>query len=186
MAGFSQGGQMCLELMKEYFGGDSAEAQKLREQLISVYAIGWSITEEMVEEYPQIIPASGETDTGTVISFDCEDGNVSETVIIPAGARVLSINPLNWKTDSTAADKSLNLGAVMKTGANPIPALCGAYIGDRGQLIVTDVTAEKYSPVLKILPTGSYHIYDYMFFFTNLKENVAERTAAWSALHNPE
>ena len=181
LAGFSQGGEMCLELLKEYYGGDSAEAQALRERLIAVYYIGWAVTEDLTAEYPQIVPASGETDVGTVVSFDCEDGNVTETIIIPAGVKALSINPLNWKTDGRAADKSLNLGAVMQTGAEPIPALCGAYIGERGELVVTDVTAADYPPGLDIFPVGAYHLYDYMFFFENLRENVAARTAAWFA-----
>lgn len=184
LAGFSQGGEMCLELLKEYYGGDSAEAQALREQLIAVYSIGWMVTEEMTSSYPQIVPAAGETDTGTVICFDCEDGNVTETIIIPAGMKALSINPLNWKTDSTPADKSLNHGAVFEAGGEPVPELCGAYIGEKGELIVTDVTAADYPPGLDVFPEGAYHLYDYMFFFTNLKENVAMRTAVWSAQHN--
>ncbi len=185
LAGFSQGGEMCLELMKEYCGGEGAEAQALREQLVAVYSIGWMVTEEMTESWPQIVPAAGETDTGTVVCFDCEDGTVTETIVIPAGMKALSINPLNWKTDSTPADKSLNLGAVFEAGGEPTPALCGAYIGERGELIVTDVTAADYPPGLDIFPEGAYHLYDYMFFFTNLKENVALRTAAWSAQRNP-
>ena len=186
LAGFSQGGEMCLELLKEYYGGESEEAAALRDRLIAVYSIGWSVTEEMTEAYPQIVPATGETDVGTVVSFDCEDGNVAETVVIPAGMKALSINPLNWKTDSTAADKSLNLGAVMESGGEPIPGLCGAYIGNRGQLIVTDITAADYPPGLDIFPEGAYHLYDNMFFFTNLKENVAARTAAWFAEQETE
>ncbi|MBR0136504.1 MAG: DUF3089 domain-containing protein, partial [Clostridia bacterium] len=181
LAGFSQGGEMCLELLKEYYGGDSEESLALRDRLVAVYSIGWSVTEEMTEAYPQIVPAAGETDVGTVISFDCEDGNVTETIIIPAGMKALSINPLNWKTDGTPADRSLNLGAVMQTDAEPVPALCGAYIGSRGELIVTDITAADYPPGLDIFPEGAYHLYDYMFFFTNLKKNVAARTAAWFA-----
>ena len=105
LAGFSQGGEMCLELLKEYCGGESAEAQALRERLIAVYSIGWMVTEEMTSAWPQIVPASGETDLGSVICFDCEDGNVTETIIIPAGMNALSINPLNWKTDGPVADK---------------------------------------------------------------------------------
>ena len=181
LAGFSQGGEMCLELLKEYYGGESAEAQTLREKLIAVYSIGWTVTEEMTEAYPQIVPANGETDLGCVISFDCEDGRVAETIVIPAGVKALSINPLNWKTDGTVADKSLNHGAVFEAGGEPIPALCGAYIGERGELIVTDVTAADYPPGLDIFPEGAYHLYDCMFFFTNLKENVAARAAAWMA-----
>ena len=181
LAGFSQGGEMCLELLKEYYGGDGAEAQALRERLIAVYSIGWMVTEEMTEAWPQIVPAAGETDTGTVICFDCEDGTVSETIIIPAGMKALSINPLNWKTDGTPADKALNLGAVFEMGGEPVPGLCGARIGEKGELIVTDVTAADYPPGLDIFPEGAFHLYDYIFFFTNLKENVAARTAVWSA-----
>ncbi len=115
-----------------------------------------------------------------------EDGKVAETIVIPAGMKALSINPLNWKTDGTPADKALNRGAVFEAGGEPIPALCGAYIGERGELIVTEVTAADYPPGLDIFPEGAYRLYDYMFFFTNLKENVAVRAAAWSARHNSD
>ena len=179
LAGFSQGSQMCLELLKKFYGGDSAEARALRENLIAVYAIGWSVTEETAEAWPQITPARGETDTGVVVSFDCEDGSLTDTLVIPAGTVALSINPLNWKTDGTAADASLCSGAVMSTGAEPIPGLCGAYIGARGELVVTGVSPADYPAVIDIFPEGAYHIYDYMFFFTNLKDNVAARAAAW-------
>lgn len=179
LAGFSQGAQMCLELLKEYFGGDSARSRALRDQLITVYAIGWRVTEEMTRAYPQIVPATGETDLGSVVCFDCEDGTLSDTIIIPAGEKSLSINPLNWKTDASAADKSLNRGAVMGLDAAPIPGLCGGYLGARGELVVTDVTPADYPPGLDIFPEGAYHLYDYLFFFTNLKENIAKRTAVW-------
>ncbi|MBO5556001.1 MAG: DUF3089 domain-containing protein [Oscillospiraceae bacterium] len=181
LAGFSQGSQMCQELLKEYYGGDDAESQSLRERLITVYSLGWLVTEEMTEAYPQIVPAVGETDLGTVISFDCEDGNVTDTLVRPAGVKALSINPLNWKTDGTPADKSLNRGAVFKAGGQAIPGLCGAYIGVHGELIVTDVSPNDYPPVLDVFPEGAYHLYDYMFFFTNLRENIAVRTEAWLA-----
>ena len=178
LAGFSQGSEMCLELLKEFFG-DTAEGDALRERLITVYAIGWRVTEADTQAYPQIVPAQGERDLGTVVSFDCEDGSLTDTIIIPEGMKTLSINPLNWKTDGTMADRSENLGAVMSAGAEPIPALCGAYIGDRGQLVVTDVAAGDYPPGLDLFPAGAYHVYDYMFFFMNLKQNLSDRVAAY-------
>ena len=179
LAGFSQGSEMCLKLLEEYFGTESAEVEALRGQLITVYAIGWRVTEEMTEQYPQIVPASGEDDIGTVVAFDCEDGTLTGTIVIPEGVRTMSINPLNWKTDDTPADKILNKGAVMGTGAEPVPGLCGAYIGRRGELVVTDIEKEDYPPGLDIFPEGAYHVYDYLFFFTNLKENLAVRAQAW-------
>ena len=178
LAGFSQGSEMCLELLKEFFG-DTAEGEALRARLVTVFAIGWRVTEADTQAYPQIVPAQGEKDLGTVVSFDCEDGSLTETIILPAGVKTLSINPLNWKTDETPADRSENLGAVMSTGAEPIPALCGAYIGDRGQLVVTDVAAGDYPPALDLFPAGAYHVYDYLFFFMNLKQNLSDRVAAY-------
>ena len=46
---------------------------------------------------------------------------------------------------------------------------------------MTDVTPADYPPGLDIFPEGAYHLYDYMFFFMNLKQNVADRTAAYFA-----
>ena len=179
LAGFSQGAQMCLELLKEFYGGNGEEAAALRKNLVTVYAIGWSVTEEMTAAYPQIVPAAGETDIGTVVCFDCEDGTLTDTLVIPAGTRALSINPLNWRTDGTPADRSRNAGAVMGLGEEPVPGLCGAYLGSRGELVVTDVSPAEYPVGIDIFPEGSYHIYDYLFFFTNLKENLAARVNAW-------
>ena len=182
LAGFSQGAELCIDLLKEFCSGDSTQAVKLRANLVTVYAIGWNLTKETTEEYPQIIPAAGERDTGSVVCFDCEDGTLSGTVIIPEGITTLSINPLNWMTDGTPADKSLNLGAVMSTGAAPQPGLCGCYIGSRGELVVPDVSPKDYPPGLDIFPEGAYHLYDYMFFFENLRQNIEARTDKWLAV----
>lgn len=175
LAGFSQGSDMVYRLLKEYFG-----EQEMQDKLVAAYAIGWACTEDMVKEYPQIKPAQSADDLGVVISFDCEAPEVTETVVNPAGQKAYSINPLNWKTDSTPADKSLNIGArFMKSNGKIISehtGLCGCYIDEeRGVLKVTDVNPAAYPAVLDIFPEGAYHIYDYQFFFMNLKENVHNR-----------
>lgn len=175
LAGFSQGADMCYRLMEEYFGDAD-----LSDQLVAVYAIGWPCTREMVEKYPQIVPAQSEDDFGAVVSFECEAPELEETFIVPAGTKSYSINPLNWKTDGTIADKSENIGACFTSYGGEIKReevnLCGCYIEDgRGALKVTDVTPADFPPILSILPEGSYHLYDYQFFFRNLQENVAVR-----------
>ena len=179
LAGFSQGADMCYRILKEYFG-DSA----LQQQLVAVYAIGWPMTEQMITEYPQIVPAASENDTGVVVSFECESEDVTGTLIIPEDMKALSINPLNWVTDSTPADKSLHTGACFTSYSGKIkqevPDLCGCYIDpERGALKVTDVTPEEYPPVLSFLPEGSYHLYDYQFYFRNLQQNVEQRIKAY-------
>lgn len=179
LAGFSQGAQMCIELLKEYFG-NTAEGKKLAGQLVAVYAIGWRITDEDIKEYPQIVPAKGESDIGSVICYECEDGTVTGSIIIPEGLKTHSINPLNWKTDGTKAESSLNKGAVFSEEEGPIPGFCGAYIDEsRGSLIVPGVSTEDYPKVLDVFPDGCFHLYDNMFFYTNLKENVSLRVNAF-------
>jgi len=101
---------------------------------VAVYAIGWPVTEEMRKSYLQIVPAKGETDTGVVISFDCEAPELEETFINPKGQKALSINPLNWATDAAPADRSLNLGDCFTKYSGAIrsetEALCGCYIDE--------------------------------------------------------
>ena len=179
LAGFSQGADLVLRLMEDLF-----DEEKYTENFIAAYPIGWSYTEDDVRQYPQLKPAQGETDTGVIISFNSEAESVTESLIVGADEKTFSINPLNWKTDDTPADKSLNLGAAFTdySGAitREIPQLTGAYIDPkRGTLKVTDVTPEEYPPGLDIFGEGIYHLYDYQFFFRNLQENVAKRIQSY-------
>ena len=181
LAGFSQGADMCYRLLEEYFGDET-----LYEQLVAVYAIGWPCTEELTAKYPQIKPAQKADDIGVVISFDCEAPAVTDTFINPADQRAYGINPLNWRTDETAADKSENLGACFTGYSGEIrseqEALCGCYLDTgRGVVKVTDIDAADYAPIVPGLPEGAYHIYDYQFFFRNLQQNVAERIESFAA-----
>jgi len=181
LAGFSQGADMCYRLLEEYFGDEA-----LYEQLVAVYAIGWPMTEEMTKAYPQIRPASGENDLGVVISFFCEAPELEETFINPAGQKAIAINPLNWKTDGTAADKSENPGACFTNYDGGISAegaeLCGCYIDTaRGVVKVTDLDPAEYPPIVPGLPDGAYHVYDYLFFYRSLQANVALRVERYLA-----
>ena len=181
LAGFSQGADMCLRLMKDCF-----DDEELMDQLIACYAIGWRITEDDLEEYPQLKMAAKEDDTGVVISFNSESEDISDSLMIPSGTKTFSINPLNWKTDGTPADKSLNKGACFTDYSgeitSEIPQLTGAYIDEeRGALKVPDVSAEDYPAGLSIFADGIYHLYDYQFFYRNLQENVQTRIEAYQS-----
>ncbi|MCR5567274.1 MAG: alpha/beta fold hydrolase [Clostridiales bacterium] len=181
LAGFSEGAEMAVRLMKEYFGDES-----LRKQLVACYAIGWRLTAEETEEWPQLRPAQGETDTGVIITFTAEAEDVTESAFIPAGMKSLSINPLNWKTDGEKAGRELNLGACFTdysgTILEEVPALTGACLdAERGTLKVTDIDPEVYNATLPILGPGVYHLYDYQFFYRNLQQNVQDRIRAYTA-----
>ena len=179
LAGFSQGADLCIRLMKDSFASDDR-----MEQLVACYAIGWRITEEELSSYPHLKMAAGPDDTGVIVSFNSEAEDITDSLLIPEGTKTLAINPLNWKTDSTPADKSLNLGACFTdySGAitAEIPELTGAYLDPvRGALKVTDVTPLEYPAGLSIFEDGVYHLYDYQFFYRNLEENVGVRIEAF-------
>lgn len=186
LAGFSQGADMCLRLMKDFFAQDDR-----MEQLVACYAIGWRVTEDDLQEFPHLKMASGESDTGVIVSFNSEAETVTDSLMIPAGTRTLAINPLNWKTDSTFADKSLNKGACFTDYSGSIlteiPELTGAYLDPiRGALKVPDVSPADYPAGLSIFTDGIYHLYDYQFFYRNLQENVQTRIRTYMQQQNPQ
>lgn len=177
LAGFSQGAQMSLRLMQDLF-----EDPSIDDRLVAAYLLGWRVTEEDLR--PWVRMAQGEADTGCIICYEAEAPDVDESIIVPKGVRTLAINPLNWKTDSTPADKRLNKGACFTNGNGgidvEIPELTGAYIDEtRGTLRVPDVSPADYPG--EIFPDGVYHLYDFFFFFRNLQENVRIRTEAYEA-----
>ena len=175
LAGFSQGADLCIRLMKDLF-----DDPVLQEQLVACYAIGWRVTADEVEQHPQLKMAQGESDAGVIVSFNSESPDTDDSLVVPEGEKTLAINPLNWKTDDTPADRSENEGACFTdySGSitSEIPELTGAYIDDaRGTLKVTDVTPDDYPAGLSIFEDGVYHLYDYQFFYRNLQENVQVR-----------
>ena len=181
VAGFSQGADLGIRLLKECFADEA-----VNDLLVACYAIGWRITEEELEEYPHLRVASGEDDTGVIISFNSEAEDITDSLMIPAGTRTLAINPLNWRTDPTPAEKEENLGACFTDYSgkiiSEIPQLTGAYIDPvRGALKVPDVSPKDYPAELGIFRDGIYHLYDYQFFYRNLQKNVSDRVNAYLA-----
>ncbi len=178
LAGFSQGGDMVLRLLKDVY-----QDQRLQDRLVAAYAIGWRVTAKEVATYPQLKMAQGEKDTGVIISFNTEASYIKTSLLVPD--TTLGINPLNWTTTKTYADKSLNKGAIFTDYDGKIikqvPNFTGAYLDKkRGTLKVLDVDAADYPPLLDVFQPGVFHIYDYLFFYQNLKENVKQRIDAFT------
>lgn len=177
LAGFSQGADMSIRLMKEFFGDEQYASR-----LVADYAIGWRVTEEDVAQAPHLKMAQAADDTGVIVAFNSESEDTTGSMLVPEGVKTYAINPLNWKADGTPADASLNQGACFTdySGAvvQEIPNLCGGYLDEeRGTLKVTGIEKEDYPGVL--FPDGVYHLYDYQFFFRNLQENVKVRLEAF-------
>ena len=92
---------------------DIAAALDYYRRMVAAYAIGYSVTKDDLEAYPHLKFATGESDTGVIISWNTEgkqnvEENAKNVVVLP---NAISINPLNWKLDETYAPASLNLGS---------------------------------------------------------------------------
>ncbi|CDB34748.1 uncharacterized protein BN574_00855 [Phascolarctobacterium sp. CAG:266] len=175
LAGFSQGAEMCLRLLKEFGNEDF-----VKNSMVACYAIGWRFTPQEAKQYPYIRPTQSADDLGTVIMFNSEAPEVTSSLMVPHGEKSFCINPLNWRTDGTMADKALNSGACFTDYSGSIkrevPQLTGCCIDtERGVLKVTDIDKKQYPPVLSIFTDGIYHLYDYQFFYRNLQQNVGLR-----------
>jgi len=175
LAGFSQGADMALRLMKEFFGDE-----KVNRLLVAAYIIGWRVTPEDLAAYPFLRMAEGADDVGVIVCINTEAEFVTGSIIVPE--TTLGINPLNWRTDGVYAPREMNRGACFTDYdgniAQEIPHFTGAYLdGGRGVVKVTDVSPTEYPPRIDLFEEGIYHVYDYLFFYRNLQENVALRTA---------
>ncbi|SDC54594.1 Protein of unknown function, partial [Succiniclasticum ruminis] len=101
IAGHSQGSSMVLLLLSKYFK-DHPEYCK---RMVAAYPIGYSVTKEYLAANPHLKFATGETDTGVIVSWNTEGpknvkDNAVNVVVLP---NAISINPLNWKLDETYA-----------------------------------------------------------------------------------
>ena len=187
IAGHSQGSALVRLVLKKYF----AEHPDYYKRMIAAYAIGYSVTKDDLKAYPHLKFAEGETDTGVIISWNTEgkenvEGNIKTAVVLPGA---ISINPLNWKLDETYAPSSENLGSLTENEkGEPVIADIGAdaqIILSRGTVLThakpkpmpeeaAKITAEYFGP-------GARHDNDYTFYYSNIKENVAKRIAAYKA-----
>lgn len=172
LAGFSQGAEMCLRLLKE-FGNENF----VKDNMVACYAIGWRFTPQEAAEYLYVQPAKCADDLGKVIIFNSEAPEVTSSAIVPEGVKTFAINPLTWSCGSQKAPKTLNAGACFTdySGAvvREVPQFTGCYIDSvRGTLKVTDVDKKEFVPGLPLFTEGVYHIYDYQFFYRNLQQNV--------------
>ena len=178
LAGFSQGAIAVIDLLK---GMDSATYSRL----VAAYAIGYSITKEDLEANSHFKFATGETDTGVIISWHAEDPkNVEADLPLPnliIAKNGVAINPLNWKRDETYAAASMNLGSMVMdpTGATAIRDIdADAQLCLARGTVITNAQATP-NEMADLAGPQCYHQDDYSIFYNNIKDNVAKRVAAY-------
>ena len=182
LAGHSQGSAIAKHVLKNYFKNHPEYYQRM----VAAYVIGYSVTKDDLAASPHLKFATGESDTGVVVSWNTEGPkNVAENarnaVVLP---NAVSINPLNWKLDETYAPASENLGSLVlnKEAVAYRTADIGAdakVVLNRGVIVTNAKCDETAAP--DYFGPQSFHEDDYTFFYLNLKNNVAKRIAAYKA-----
>ena len=182
IAGHSQGSAMTKRVLKNYFK-DHPEYYK---RMVAAYVIGYSVTKDDLAANPHLKFATGESDTGVIISWNTEGPkNVTENarnvVVLP---NAISINPLNWKLDETYAPASENLGSLVLN--KEAIAYRIADIGADAKVVLNRgviVTNARYDQpaAAEFFGPQSFHEDDYTFYYNNIKDNVSKRIAAWKA-----
>ena len=180
IAGHSQGSAMVRYILKNYF----KKHPDYYERMVAAYAIGYSITKEDLEANPHMKFATGESDTGVIISWHTEgpknvEENARNVAVLPHG---ISINPLNWRRDETYAPASENLGSYLPNAESEMYEITdvGAdakVVLSRG-VIVTNTTYDQCGAA-EFFGPQSFHEDDYTLYYNNLKANVAKRIAAY-------
>lgn len=163
LAGFSQGAQIMLELLKE-MDDDTYK------RMIAAYAIGITIE----ETGPHIVPAKGADDTGVTICYN----SVRDTGCVMPGweKSCVAINPVNWRTDSTRALLITEPSPLLPVAEQKKDTMTVHLDTGTGLLIVEGFTAQDY--VLPLLGVeGNYHTREIWLYRDQLRENMTLRTS---------
>ena len=194
IASHSQGSLHAMRLLQERIAGTPAQGL-----LIAAYVIGYEVPLEIEARGVPVCRAA--TQTGCLIDWNtmkegADDGQHAKSRLIwlaghyqPMGERPrVCVNPLNWTLGGTAG-ADLNLGSLpgVPTGSAllpPIPGLTGARC-DGGALHVAIPVLQRRGFADALTLAGSYHVFDYNIFYSNIRVNARERIRAFRAASSP-
>jgi len=170
LAGYSQGAYIMMELLKEM---DEESYQRM----IAAYAIGIAVG----DSHPHIVAAKRADDTGVTI---CYNSVRDTTCTLPGWERSrLAINPVNWRTDSTAAQLITEPSPLLPVAEQRKDTITVRLDTAAGLLVVEGFTAQDY--VLPLIGReGNYHSREIWLYRDQLRENMALRAASFLR-HSP-
>lgn len=178
LAGHSQGSNVMLYLLVRYMKENPA----VYNRMIAAYVIGYSVTEDYLSKNPHLKFAEGPNDTGIIVSYNTEapavEGN--NPVLLPGA---IAINPITWSRTEKLANADNNLGSMIPDEEGNfvyVKNYADARVDkNRGVVICSTADVDKLSPGNPVFGRGIFHIYDYSFYYFNIRENAANRIASF-------
>jgi hypothetical protein len=190
IASHSQGSLHAMRLLQERIA-----RQPPQHLLVVAYAIGYDIPEDIERNGVPVCRSA--TQTGCLVDWNSVKEGISDSTraahhLIWLDGRYqhlddrgpVCVNPLNWELGGTARAE-LNLGALPAVRASeallpPVPQLTGASC-EAGLLRVSIPLRQRHGFSNVMTLAGSYHVFDYNIFYTNIRVNVRERISAFRA-----
>ncbi|MEG2686096.1 MAG: DUF3089 domain-containing protein [Christensenellaceae bacterium] len=195
LVGHSQGA-MVLKLFLQTYMSKHPEIQK---QMIAAYVIGYSITNEYMQNNPHLKFAEKKDDTGVIISYNTEAPKISgiNPVLLEDA---ICINPISWTRTAQYASERQSKGsriaeiADLKTRDAPEAEVIDtqgifkdiAYFADaqinleRGTVMCRTADIDKFSePAGSVFGRGVYHSQDFGFYYYDLRQNAWDRIHAY-------
>jgi len=181
-AGHSQGSFMLKIVLSEYM----RVHPEYLERMVACYAIGGYFPKSWFKANPHIKPATGERDTGVLISWNSEaPGGKKKNFCVGKGT--FNINPLNWKTDETPAGIEQNFGSMevdpVTLESRLVKGKVNARINLKRGVLVCEGDAKPMPPG-PLFGDKSFHVNEWDLFYWNIKENGQARILAYLEKHN--
>ncbi|MFK7905235.1 MAG: DUF3089 domain-containing protein [Chitinophagales bacterium] len=163
IASHSQGTLHATQLVKEFF--DNPE---WKDRLVAAYLVGYAVRPS---DFQHIDPCKMAAQNNCYVSWNTKGWNFKTT---PFFKDATATNPINWTIDGTYASREENKGGVLtsfdkiKEGINDAQAKNGVIWIHKPKV-----------PFAFLYFSKNFHVGDYNLFWMNVRENVAERVAAY-------
>ena len=176
LAGFSQGAMILLHLLRNM-------DEETYRRMVAAYVIGASVPKKMVDGCPYIVPAQGAEDTGVTISYNSVRNAQGVSPLFANST--IAINPVNWRTDSTAATLITVPSPGVPADKQHTDTLTVHLDQQTNNLFVDGFTDTNYMVPL-IGKEGNYHSREIWLYRTQLRENMARRVENFLRLKKDE
>jgi hypothetical protein len=192
IAAHSQGSAHALRLLRDVVLADATGA--LKKRLVAAYLLGGPLT--TAELASTGLPACAKADdTGCVVAFNARSRDYEDhglDFVVHKGATLadrVCVNPLTWSNDDKKGVREMHKGSVFFGGDGFDDPLLGKSIGSarcaQGRLVIELLESPPRDFMSRLLDhaigDGNYHPMEYGLFFVDLRDNAAQRVAAWIA-----
>lgn len=155
LAGFSQGASILRAILKHM-------TDEQYSRMVVAYAIGFQVTKDDLQ-HRHIHAATGPDDLGVIVSFNSVSSLEGRWDIL-TGDAACSINPANWRTDSTPATFPLDGETVT------------AVLDPTNHVILVSGCTTKKTPYSHLFPKDNLHTYDRTLYARQIRDNAIRRS----------